>query len=864
MTGREAPTLTVAFDGEERKFAPGHDIHVGRDIHADVRITHPLVSRIHLLIRFDGNRWIAQDEHSLNGIFVSGRQVGWVEVRDDTVINLGDPGGPRLTFAVGDRGGSETQLGIAPPTMRGYAPGAGPHTGAHPTGSHQFGSGPQPYQAAPQHYPTGGYQSAPHNYGQPPAGYTGPTGPTYPRQQYPPAPPVPAPPMPPAPQYRPAVPAAESPGEPLGTRAMRALGLGGAPKPTPGAITVGRAPDNTIVINDVLASRHHALLLPTPDGLEIQDLHTINGTFVNGVQVEQATLREGDTVTVGNVDLVVQDGTLVTKTTATRVGGLEVQAIDFTVEGGKKLLDAISFSAEPGTLTAVIGPSGAGKSTLARLVVGITSPSAGKVNFEGHNVHAEYAVMRNRIGMVPQDDVVHPQLTVSQALHYAAELRLPPDTTREDREQVVTRVLEELDMTKHADTRVDKLSGGQRKRASVAMELLTGPSLLVLDEPTSGLDPALDRQVMSLMRQLADAGRVVIVVTHSLTYLSYCDQVLLLAPGGKTAFCGPPRDIGKEMGTTDWADIFANAASDPDGVHHAYLSRHPAADRPATAPVKPGDLGKPPKTSMLRQVSTVARRQGRLIIADRGYFFFLAVLPFVLAALVLCVPGTAGLNIATPEDPNEPGLLLALTNLGASFLGLALTIRDLIGERVIFRREQAVGMSATAYLLAKVITFCGAAILQSIIMTTIIVMVRGGPTQGAVLLGNASFELWVAVAATACAATVLGLALSSLATSAEQVMPMLVIATMTQIVFSGGLIPVTGRAGLEQLSFLFPSRWGFAATAVTSDLRKLVPIGPQDELWNHDAKTWLFDMAMLGVISLVLAAFVRWRIRLKS
>ncbi|WP_078323664.1 ATP-binding cassette domain-containing protein [Mycobacteroides salmoniphilum] len=852
MTGREAPTLTVVFDGDERKFAPGHDIHIGRDIHADVRITHPLVSRIHLIIRFVDGKWIAEDQRSLNGIFVNGRQVGWVEVRDDTVINLGDPGGPRMTFALGGLG-SETQLGIAPPTMRGPASGLQPasYTGTqqhYPTGD--YPSGPQTYgQPGPQTYgqqhPYGAPPSAPQTYGT--------SGPTRPRQQYPSAPtPIPA-------EH------SGEPVEPFGTRAMRALGIGGgAPKPSPGAVTVGRAPDNTIVVNDVLASRHHALLLPTAGGLEIQDLHTINGTFVNGVQVEQATVREGDTVTIGNVDLVVQNGTLVKPTMATRVGGLEVQGIDFTVEGGKKLLDNISFSAGPGSLTAVIGPSGAGKSTLARLIVGNTQPSAGKVSFEGHGVHAEYAVMRNRIGMVPQDDVVHPQLTVSQALHYAAELRLPPDTSKEDREQVVSRVLEELEMTKHAETRVDKLSGGQRKRASVAMELLTGPSLLILDEPTSGLDPALDRQVMSLMRQLADAGRVVVVVTHSLTYLSYCDQVLLLAPGGKTAYCGPPRTINQEMGTTDWADIFANAAADPDGVHQAYLTRHPAANKPVTAPVTPGDLGKPPKTSLLRQVSTVARRQGRLILADRGYFIFLALLPFVLAGLVLSVPGSAGFNVALPDNPNEPGLLLALTNLGASFLGLALTIRDLIGERVIFRREQAVGLSATAYLLAKIITYCGAAIVQSAIMTAVIVIVRGGPTQGAVLLGNANFELWVAVAATACAATVLGLVLSSLATSAEQVMPMLVIATMTQIVFSGGLIPVTGRAGLEQFSFLFPSRWGFAATAVTTDLRKLVPVGPQDELWNHNASTWLFDMGILTLLALVMAGFVRWRIRLKG
>ena len=218
----------------------------------------------------------------------------------------------------------------------------------------------------------------------------------------------------------------------------------------------------------------------------------------------------------------------------------------------------MSFTARPGTLTAVIGPSGAGKSTLIKLLGGAGNPPRPRqVTFDGHDVHAEYASMRSRIGMVPQDDVVHRQLTVDQALSYAAQLRLPPDTSRADRRAVVDRVLGELELTEHRNKRVDKLSGGQRKRASVALELLTGPSLLILDEPTSGLDPALDRQVMSMLRRLADAGRTVVVVTHSLTYLSMCDQVLLLAPGGKTAYAGPPAAIGAAMGTTDWADIFA-------------------------------------------------------------------------------------------------------------------------------------------------------------------------------------------------------------------------------------------------------------------------------------------------------------------
>ena len=325
-----------------------------------------------------------------------------------------------------------------------------------------------------------------------------------------------------------------------------------------------------------------------------------------------------------------------------------MHGVTWTIEGNKTLLDNISMTARPGTLTAVIGPSGAGKSTFARLVAGYTHPTSGTVTFEGHNIHAEYASLRSRIGMVPQDDVVHGQLTVRQALMYAAELRLPPDTTKDDREQVVIQVLEELEMTKHLDTRVDKLSGGQRKRASVALELLTGPSLLILDEPTSGLDPALDRQVMTMLRQLADAGRVVLVVTHSLTYLDVCDQVLLLAPGGKTAFCGPPSQIGPSMGTTNWADIFS-----PSPAIRTRPTRDisPSTDRPRRRRPRatPTDLGKPAKTSLRRQFSTIARRQMRLIVSDRGYFIFLALLPFIMGVLSLSVPGDVGFGVPGPR-----------------------------------------------------------------------------------------------------------------------------------------------------------------------------------------------------------------------
>ena len=877
MTRPTPPALTVRYEGSARTVAAGNDVVVGRDLRADIRVAHPLISRAHLILRFDQGRWLAIDNGSLNGMYVNNQRVPVVDITDGLAINIGNPDGPRLTFEVGRVQGSvgtPPQTSSIPVAARPSAswpsappqpaypqtppPSAYPHTSPPPSRSQpMYPSAQQPrYPSGPPQGPPSGLQRKPSG----PNAYAPPSAPgsdAYPATAFGPS----------------AVPRQQEGN--LATSMLKILRPGRTDVPA-GSVKIGRATDNDIVIPDVLASRHHATLIPSPGGTEIRDNKSINGTFVNGQRVDSAVLRDNDVVTIGNVDLVFSGGTLARRTeteAATRTGGLDVYGVTWTIEGNKTLLDNISLSARPGTLTAIIGPSGAGKSTFARLVAGYTHPSSGQVSFEGHDVHADYASLRSRIGMVPQDDVVHGELTVRQALMYAAELRLPPDTNKADREQVVNEVLEELEMTKHLDTRVDKLSGGQRKRASVALELLTGPSLLILDEPTSGLDPALDRQVMTMLRQLADAGRVVLVVTHSLTYLDVCDQVLLLAPGGKTAFRGPPNMIGPELGTTNWADIFSTVAGDPESAKRRYLERHgPPPPPPATQ--KPADLGSPTRTSVRKQFSTISRRQMRLIISDRGYFIFLAFLPFIMGALSLSVPGDVGFGVPVPaiqggEAPNEPGQILVLLNVGAIFMGTALTIRALIGERAIFLREQAVGLSTTAYMFAKVFVFAAFALLQSGVVVGINILGKGwGPgavTSGAVI-PNRSLELYVDVAACCVGAAMVGLALSALAKSNEQIMPLLVIAIMSQLVFQGGMIPVTGRIVLDQMSWVTPARWGFASTASTIDLLRLVPgpLTPQDSHWKHTAGAWWFNMAMQGAICVGYLSLVRWKIRLKG
>ncbi len=811
----DSSPLTVWLGSAMYTFPAGHDSTVGRDRDCDIWLRDTdaaistLISRVHAILRFDDSQWVVVDK-SQNGVYVGGARRRLVAIHDDLSVALGSPTGPQLRFRVAAPS-APAEL-VSPPTLE-----MPPVPAADDLETEPLARPVTESQAPPL----------------PPVRQTGPSGPI-------------------------------RSGQPSDTTRIPA-------PPTPGGAahgtrTVGRSKTNDVVIDDWLASRVHALLVATPAGTEIRDKNSSNGTFVNGSSINCALLREGDVVTIGNTDLVVSGDTLVRHAAPARNSGLTAHGLGLTIDGHRLLTD-VSFTARPGTLTAVIGPSGAGKSTLIRLIGGATKPSSGLVSFDGHDVHAEYASMRSRIGMVPQDDVVHRQLTVEHALSYAAELRLPPDTSAEDRREVVKRVLNELELTPHKRTRVDKLSGGQRKRASVAMELLTGPSLLILDEPTSGLDPALDRQVMTMLRRLADAGRVVIVVTHSLTYVNMCDQVLLLAPGGKTAFADPPADIGSVMGTTDWADIFARVSTDPDRVHQAFLARHPPRRLPPASRTA-APLGTPPHTSLWRQVFTLARRQTRLLSADRGYFAFLALLPFVLGVLSLAVPGNTGLGFADPRgpQPEEPIDILILLNIAAVFMGTALTVRDLVGERLIFNREQAVGLSASAYLVAKIVVYSLAALLQTAVLTTIMVLGKGAPTHGGVVLGSGTAagiaELYLTLAVTAIASAMVGLALSSLARSTEQVLPMLVVAIMVSMVLAGGLIPVTGRLVLDQVSWLLPARWGFAAAASTVDLRNIEAGLPADELWQHVTHYWLLDMAMLLLLGAVFAVLVRFRLRL--
>ncbi|KIF05555.1 ABC transporter ATPase, partial [Streptomyces sp. RSD-27] len=323
------------------------------------------------------------------------------------------------------------------------------------------------------------------------------------------------------------------------------------------ALRIGRDPANDLVIDNLVVSRRHAELRALADGThEIVDLGSHNGTYLNGAPVTRAVIAEGDIVGIGHSAFCLV-GDQLQEYTDTGEVSLDVQDLAVTVDRGRKtLMEGVSFPVGAKCLLAVVGPSGAGKSTLLGALTGLRPADTGSVLYDGRDLYRDYAELRSRIGLVPQDDILHAQLTVRRALGYAAELRFPQDTSRAEREARVDEVIRELGLVQRADQPIHSLSGGQRKRVSVALELLTKPSLLFLDEPTSGLDPGMDRSVMNMLRGLADDGRTVIVVTHSVLSLDVCDRLLFLAPGGRVAYFGPPQEALGFFGFAQWPEAF--------------------------------------------------------------------------------------------------------------------------------------------------------------------------------------------------------------------------------------------------------------------------------------------------------------------
>jgi ABC-type multidrug transport system ATPase subunit len=238
----------------------------------------------------------------------------------------------------------------------------------------------------------------------------------------------------------------------------------------------------------------------------------------------------------------------------TRSVTIEAYNISRDVDG-RRILHNISIAIQPREFMAVIGPSGAGKSTMMKSLNGFVPATSGQVLANGMEFYSHFDEFRTVIGYVPQDDIVHTQITIEKALYYSALLRVP-DMEKEEIYEKIYSILERLEIEKRAEAKIKVLSGGERKRVNIAVELMSDPLMLFMDEPTSGLDYGSIIKIMDLCREIADEGRSIFMVSHPLEKFELLNFLCVLTRGGRMACFAPPREVLDYFGVDEFLKIF--------------------------------------------------------------------------------------------------------------------------------------------------------------------------------------------------------------------------------------------------------------------------------------------------------------------
>lgn len=611
------------------------------------------------------------------------------------------------------------------------------------------------------------------------------------------------------------------------------LALGSKPEQT-----IGRAPSNDIQLSHPAVSARHARIVRGAGGqATIEDLGSTNGTFVNTDRLVPGVphpLRTGDVIRIGPFRLAYSPAALHQRDES-REMGVNVVHLNQRINPQLNLLQDISLSIEPNEFVAVVGVSGAGKSTLLGALSGLRPASDGQVLLNGTPLYAHYESYRTTIGYVPQDDILHKELPVARALTYAAELRLPDDTTEHEYQERVETVIGQLGLQERRETPIVRLSGGQRKRVSIGAELLTSPGLFFLDEATSGLDPGTEKRLMQLLRGLADEGHTIILITHATQNVMLCDQVAFLAKGGHLAYFGPPDEalayfgvqsfdsiyekLEDELSPEEWGRRYRESALYDRFVRQRLAASGIALDDPLAASVAvPAASGTPlPKartSSAWRQFLILARRYFDIIRRDRVLFLALFLVAPILGVITV---GVGGPKVLTPLEGNAPSAMtyLFLGSLFPFLIGALLFVREIVKEIPVYVRERAVALKIWPYLGSKVAIGTLFALYHGIALLVIQALVIDFPGIG--IAGYA--QLYVTFVLAIVSGVMWALLISAVTSKEEQAMLLVIGIIVLQVVFSGGVVPTDdfGPVGLV-LGAITSTNWAFKAMTAAAGI----------------------------------------------
>lgn len=579
-------------------------------------------------------------------------------------------------------------------------------------------------------------------------------------------------------------------------------------------LEIGSDADASIrLFHPLIRARHARLGRSVSDQLWIEDKHSVNATHVNGQRLRgRRDLAPGDVIQIGPFSARVGRHAL---ESLEQVPGIDVSVVGASVDirgrrrSTRRILDDVSLHLRPASLTAVAGPSGSGKTTLMRLLSGQVNASQGAVRYDGVEVAACRKSQAHLMGFVPQDDIVHSDLTVAETLGYQARLRLGKDASPEQRQARIDRTLTLVGLDDQRHQIIKTLSGGQRKRVSIASELLSEPKVLFLDEPTSGLDPGLDKQIMLLLRLLADQGRTVVLATHSLEHVDVCDTLALMGPGGHVIYTGKPDGAPAWFGVHTLGDTFSLVET-PEAAARAATRVPGEGQVPASgtaAPIVVGPeaskpkFGSPPWRRMLRhQGSIFAERYCRLLSRDRTAIAF-SLLQGVAVALL------TGMVAARPMVWDLKGTApVFVFGCSAVWFGMLNSVRELVKERTIWRREQLVGGNTAAYLTSKLGVLGALGAFQTVTSLAVLALTLGLPSSGTWLPSFVGIGITLFLANLTGMAV--GLLVSSLASSSDRAMSIVPYLLISQLVLCGVLFPLRN---LSFVSWFIPARWAVSA-----------------------------------------------------
>ena len=567
--------------------------------------------------------------------------------------------------------------------------------------------------------------------------------------------------------------------------------------------TVGRDPECDLVLDHPTVSRRHAVIRMGPGTPTIEDQGSLVGVQVNGELVRRSPLEVGDQIAIGPYRIVFDGEDLFERDASS---GLAVVAAEVRVdvESGT-ILQPTSLHLRAGELVAIIGESGAGKSTLLRALAGVSIPTGGHIVIGGESVGSRLC----ELGYVPQFDIVHDQLTVGEALDYAAQLRLPPDTTGRERTARVTEVIDQLGLADRRDIRVERLSGGQRKRVAVGVELLHRPGALFLDEPTTGLDPGLERHMTALFRGLADTGQTVALVTHATGSLALYDRVVVMGRGGHLRFDGRPEELLQTFQVEQFDDIYTVLAEQREPQPVAERLGRRDRPLPPLAPARARQaLPRPVQQTLKYQTRVLASRYAALVIRDHRHLRSALIQVPILGLLTALLFVTDVFEKSpVPHYAAKSAQLIFLMVTIAVWLGSINAAREIVKERNVLDRELAIGVQVRAYIASKLIVLLSLAAAQTVLFALIVLALR--PLHEP---GSAEVELVIVLVLSSWIAVLLGLLVSAHAKSEDQATSVIPLLLVPQLLFSGAIVPITQMTTpVRLIAALIPARWSFAS-----------------------------------------------------